>query len=264
VSAHPPLRTIALPSEHGVWGFWLEPALLGLLLAPSWTGLALTGAALAALLAQHPISLWLADRRRGVWYPRTRLAGAFGLAYAGSAAALLAVAVSLADTSVWLTPLLFAAPLALAQLTFDIQHQSRRLLPELAGACALGALASSIALAGGWPADLAWALWGLLAARTIPAIFYVRARLRLERGESPNILPTWLSHLGALAAALIFIASGLAPWLSLVAFAILLARAALGTSRWRKPAKAKAIGFRELGFGLLTVAALTTGYALSW
>ncbi|MBS3933023.1 MAG: YwiC-like family protein [Truepera sp.] len=260
----PQLRSIALPSEHGVWGFWLEPSLLGLLLAPSWAGLALVGAALAALLAQHPLSLWLADRRRGAWYPRTRYAAAFAGAYSGVAALLLVATISLAANAAWLTPLLFAVPLALVQLAFDAQHQSRRLLPELAGAGALGALASSIALAGGWPADLAWALWGLLAARSLPAILYVRTRLRLERGEDPNILPTWLSHLGALAAALIFITAELAPWLSLVAFTLLLARAGLGTSRGRKPAKAKAIGFRELGFGLVTVAILAAGYALSW
>jgi uncharacterized membrane protein SirB2 len=219
---------------------------------------------LAALLAQHPLSLLLADRRRGACYPRTRYAAAFAGAYSGVAALLLVATISLADNAAWLTPLLVATPLALVQLAFDVQHQSRRLLPELAGACALGALASSVALAGGWPADLAWALWGILAARALPAVLYVRARLRLERNETPNLLPTWLSHLGALAAALILIAAGLAPWLSLVAFTILLARAALGTSRWRKPARAKAIGFRELGFGLLTVAILAAGYALSW
>lgn len=260
----PQLRSIALPSEHGVWGFWLEPALLGLLLAPSWAGLALVGAALAALLAQHPLSLLLADRRRGAWYPRTRYAAAFAGAYSGVAALLLVAAISLAANAAWLIPLLVAAPLALVQLAFDVQHQSRRLLPELAGACALGALASSVALAGGWPTAPAWALWGLLAARSLPAILYVRTRLRLERGETLSPLPTWLSHLGALVAALIFITAGLVPWLSLVAFTVLLARAALGISRWRKSAKAKSIGFRELGFGLLTVAILAAGYALSW
>ena len=256
-----PLRSIALPSEHGVWGLWLEPSLLGLLLAPGWAGLALTGAALAALLAQHPLSLLLADRRRRVWHPRTRLAGIFGLAYVGVAIALFAAALRLSDSPAWLIPLLVAAPLALVQLTFDLQHQSRRLLPELAGACALGALASSIALAGGWPAAPAWTLWGLLAARTLPTIFYVRTRLRLERGENPNLLPTWLSHLGALAVALTLVAVSLAPWLSLIAFAVLLARAALGTSRWRQPVRATVIGFREIGFGLLTVAILAIGYA---
>ncbi|MDX2007394.1 MAG: hypothetical protein SFU83_19325 [Meiothermus sp.] len=29
-----PLRSVALPNEHGGWGFTLEPILLGLLVAP--------------------------------------------------------------------------------------------------------------------------------------------------------------------------------------------------------------------------------------
>lgn len=255
------LRSIALPTEHGVWGFWLEPTLLGLLLVPHWAGLALAGAALAALLAQHPVSLWLADRRRGVRYPRTRLAGAWGLAYSSAALVPLVVVLALTDTRAWLVPLLVAAPLALVQLTFDVRHQGRHLLAELSGACALGGLASSIALAGTWPTAAAWALWGLLAARTLPSILYVRARLRLERNEATPTLPVWLAHIGALALALALAAAGLAPWLSLVAFALLLARAGLGLSAWRKPVKATVIGFRELGFGLLTVFVLVAGYA---
>ena len=35
------LRSIALPTEHGGWGFTLEPILLGLLVAPTWAGFGL-------------------------------------------------------------------------------------------------------------------------------------------------------------------------------------------------------------------------------
>ena len=35
------LKSIALPPEHGAWGFLLEPLLAGLLIAPSWAGLCL-------------------------------------------------------------------------------------------------------------------------------------------------------------------------------------------------------------------------------
>ena len=36
----PTWRTVAVPSEHGGWGLTAEPVLLGLLLAFSWSGVA--------------------------------------------------------------------------------------------------------------------------------------------------------------------------------------------------------------------------------
>ena len=69
-----PWRPVALPAEHGGWGFLAEPVVLGLVLAPSAAGLCLALAALAAFLARHPLRLALIDRRKGVRYPRTGLA----------------------------------------------------------------------------------------------------------------------------------------------------------------------------------------------
>ncbi len=44
---------------------------------------------------------------------------------------------------------------------------------------------------------------------------------------------------------------------------MLLARAVHGASHWRQPAKATVIGFRDIGFGLVTVAVLAAGYAFA-
>ena len=44
------IRSVALPTEHGGWGFLAEPILPGLLVAPSWAGLLLSLAALAVFL----------------------------------------------------------------------------------------------------------------------------------------------------------------------------------------------------------------------
>src|SRR5512136_2263107 len=69
---HPavPLKAVALPAEHGGWGFLAEPVILGLVLAPSAAGVCLALAALAAFLARHPLRLLLLDRRKGTRYPR--------------------------------------------------------------------------------------------------------------------------------------------------------------------------------------------------
>jgi hypothetical protein len=256
------LKSVALPHEHGAWGFLLEPALLGLVLAPAWAGLLVVVSATAALLAQHPLSLALADRRRGREYPRTRLARGFALAYGAVAfLALAAALVSLGRLDVVL-PVLLAAPLALVQLTYDARHRGRELLPELAGASAIGALAAVVAMAGGWSLPWALLLWLVLAARTIPSIVYVRARLRLETGRPADRRAVLGSHVAALALVSALAASGLLPALTVGAFVVLLVRAALGVSRWRRPTKAMVVGLREMGFGLLVVAATAAGFVL--
>jgi hypothetical protein len=51
-------RALALPVEHGGWGFVVEPLVLGLVLVPSGAGACLAGAALAAFLVRHPLRLW--------------------------------------------------------------------------------------------------------------------------------------------------------------------------------------------------------------
>ena len=53
-----------IPSEHGGWGLTLEPALLGLLVAPSIAGGALAIAAFLAFLVRTPLKVLLVDRRR--------------------------------------------------------------------------------------------------------------------------------------------------------------------------------------------------------
>ena len=67
-------RSVAIPTEHGGWGLTLEPALLGLMVAFSWSGVAIGVAATLAFLARTPLKLALVDRRRGRVLPRTRLA----------------------------------------------------------------------------------------------------------------------------------------------------------------------------------------------
>ena len=256
-----PWKTVALPAEHGGWGFLTEPVVLGLVLAPSAAGLCLALAALAAFLARHPLRLWLIDRRKGVRYPRTALAERVFAAYAAATLALAAAAFALASASFWL-PLAVAAPIGLVALAFDARGRSREVVPEAAGAVALGASAAAIALAGGAPAAFAWGAWALLALRAVTSVLYVRARIRLDRGLGAGPRAVHAGHAAALAAATGLATAGLAPWLAPVVFLVLLARSGWGLSRWRRPVRPQALGFQELGYGLLTLALLVIGYRL--
>ena len=256
-----PWRTVALPAEHGGWGFLVEPAVLGLVLAPSAAGLCLALAALAAFLARHPLRLALVDRRKSVRYPRTALAERVFAACAGATLALAAAALALAASPFWL-PLAVAAPIGLVALAFDARGRSREALPEAAGAVALAASATAIALAGSAPAPPAWSAWVLLALRAVTSILYVRARIRLDRGLAAGPRAVLAGHAVAVVAATALAAAGWAPWLAAVVFLVLLVRSGGGLSSWRRPLRPQALGLQEVGYGLLTVVLLAIGYRL--
>jgi hypothetical protein len=254
-------RVVALPAEHGGWGLLLEPLALGLALAPSPAALALAVAAVGAFLARHPLKLVLADRRRGARYPRTALAERAAAAYAGVAALGAVGAIVTAPAVAWL-PLLAAAPLGLGQLWYDARHQGRRLAPELLGAVALGATSSALVLAGGWPLPMAITVWALMALKGTTSVTYVRARLRLDRGQPAGVAAAIAVQTAALAAAAAFAGLGTAPRLAVPAFGVLLLRAAHGLAPARPPRSTRAIGFAELGYGVLTAGLLAAGYLL--
>ena len=260
-SAGPRLRSIALPVEHGGWGLLAEPIVLGLALAPSRSGAWLAVATTAAFLSRHPLKLVLADRRRAVRYPRTALAERIAIAYMATALAALLLALAFTATPFWL-PIALATPLAVVQVHHDASGRSRVLATELSGALALASVVAAITLAGGWRVQDALLLWLVLSARAATSILYVRARLRLDRGADAGASSVVVAHVVSLALVSALAAVGLVPWFAALALMVLLARAAHGLSSHRRPLMPKALGFRELGFGTLTVALLALGYVL--
>ena len=256
----PNLRPIALPTEHGGWSMILEPIFLGWWVAFSGVGLLLGVAAFATFLIRHPFQLALRDRKRGKRYPRTQWAERFVMAYSVVAVVTFILALVFSDYFFW-QPLVVAIPLALIQIGYEVQNRSRDVIAEIVGAIAVGAVAPMIALADGWKFDAAFALWGILMARIIGTILYVRARLRLERGESPLIFPAHATHIGGLIGVAILAAMNLSPWLAVIALSLLLARSLHGLSKYRVPApRAAIIGIQEVIFGIVTVMLVGVGY----
>lgn len=259
--AGPSLKSVAMPAQHGGWSFALEPALVGLLVAPGFSGLLLGVAALMVFLLDQPLRVAIKDRRKGKRYARTRLAERTALIYAGVGALAITGAVLFAQHPFWI-PLLLAVPLALVQLSLDLRNQARSATAEIAGALALAAVAPAIVLMAGWAPLAAFGLWAALALRNASAILYVRARLRIEKGKPAEAGPALLAQ-GALVAGLAALtAIGLTPPLALAGGVLLAGRALLGLSRWRNPAMAVQIGVRELLFGLAFCALLALGYRL--
>jgi hypothetical protein len=251
------IKTIALPVEHGGWGFLLEPIALGLLLAPSIAGFYLAFSAVGLFLARQPLTLLVLNRHRDS--PRTAWARRFAALYLAVSAAAFLAAIIFSEPS-FILPLMIAAPLAVVQLVYDWSGRKRVLFAEVAGAVAVSSLAAALALAGGWPRGASFALWAIMAARSVPSIFYVRGYLARAHRRATSSLPVWIAHAGALILAAALTRAGLAPRLVFVGIMILASRALIGF--WKFRLTPRQLGFSEIGFGALTVLSVVAGNSL--
>jgi hypothetical protein len=254
-------RSVAVPKEHGGWGFLLDPILLGLLVAPSPAGLFLVLLDLAAFLARTPLKIVWKDTQRGRRYARTAAALKALFVYAVLAVFSLVAALILGGP-LPLAPLFLVLPLAAAVLYFDLLSTSRKLLPELIAPLSLSAVLASMALADGWAWPAMLALWAIPLMRSLPAVVYVRARLRLEREKEAGVGTAVMLHVLALLISLALVWADLLPWLAAAAMAILLGRAVYGLSPYRREMSVKSLGWSEIVFGLLTVILSALGYWL--
>lgn len=253
-------KAVALPTEHGGWGFTAEPVLLGMLVAPSPAGAWLGVAAFGAFLSRHPLKIALADLRRGKRYPRTTQASQVAGAYLLVALLAMVAALLMSRGEFW--PALAAAvPFGLYHLVEDARGRSRALLPEIAGALAMATLAPAIALAAGWEPGPALGLWVVLAARSFASIPFVRVQvMRSHRKPGAPEPSAWTAHVGSLvglAAVVAGAVQGMVPWLTVPALTLLAVRALAGLQESNVPARV--LGWREIGFGLGTVGLTALG-----
>lgn len=255
-----PLRTVALPSEHGGWGLTLEPVLLGLLLAPSWPGAAIGAAAFSTFLARTPLKLVLVDRRRGRWLPRSQLASRVAAVELAVVTLLVGAATVGAGADWWLV-VAAAAPLVVVELWFDVRSRGRRLVPELAGAVGVAAATPAIVVAGGGGWTLAVAAWGVLAARAVGSIPCVRAQILRARHGGTSTLENDVAQL----ASLVLGAAVLLVDRAVAGGTVALVAAAAAQYRWarRTPSSIKRVGFTQMAVGLAIVVATAGGAALT-
>lgn len=245
--AHPALRPLILPTEHGGWGFLFEPLVLGLAVAPSWGGALIAVAAIFAFLSRQPLKLAMQDALRGKSYPRTWWCRAFAMTYLAVAALGIAGALLVSGWKLAI-PFGAVAPLALVTLVFDARNRSRALLPEICGSIAMASTAAAIPIAGGRSVAVSFAVMALIIARGLPAIIYVRSLLKRAHGQKASALPALEAHGLAVG-----IAYAIGSYLAAAAAVGLLARAAYGLATPVPPAKT--LGWREIAWGAASVIA---------
>jgi hypothetical protein len=255
------LRSIALPTEHGGWGFTLEPILLGLLVAPGWAGLGLAVSTAAVFLARRPVKLVSTDLVRRRHLPRTRIARWFALSYGALAAGGLVLAVLTAEGPFW-WPLIAAIPFAAVSLRADAQSRNRGLLPELAGGIAMGSAAAAIAMAADWDWAPAFGLWLVLAARSYAAIIFARAQVRRAKDQPHDRSGVYAAQVGAVLAVGLAASVAIVPLLSALAILLLGAGALYGLAK--PPVPAKTVGWTQMLFGLMVVALTVLGVSTGW
>lgn len=254
--ARPVWRAVAVPDEHGGWGLTAEPVLLGLLVAPSWAGVALGVAAFLAFVVRTPLKLVLVDRWRHRWLPRSGVALRITIVEL-ALLLLLAAAAAVAAGWTWLVPAAVAAPLVAVELWFDMRSRGRRLVPELCGAVGIAAVVASVALAGGASAWLAGALWLVLAARSVASIPFVRVQIaRLHHGPGSVRVSDSSQVVGAAVAVAAVVVDPAVLAGAAADGALLIAQVV-----WvrRTPPPAKVLGIRQLLAGLVIVGVTAAG-----
>lgn len=259
-SHHHRWRTVVMPTEHGSWGFILEPILLGLLLTPGFASLMLSTAFFLAFLLRQPFKLYWKDKRAGRHVPRTDSAMYFIILFSTLMFITGAFSLSTMASPIFLLPLVLALPLIVIQFNYDLQGKSRMLGAELCGVIATGSFAASLVLIQGWPLRMAFSIWVAFALKGITAVLYVRARLRLERNIPVNRWYAWGTHL--IGIVIIGVMSGIhiLPLTAFLAMGILTLRAGIGLSSLRKARPPKMIGIQEMTYGFSFVLLLAIGY----
>src|SRR5690242_13606880 len=159
-----PVKSIALPIEHGSWGFVFEPIAAGLLLAPSLPAVFMTIFVVGAFLARQPLKFVVADWQQGRRLPRTAIAVRFLLIFAAISTFGLFGTVILAPPACFI-PYVIVGPLVVYLIAQDAARKSRNFLPEIMAAFALSSSLPAITLAAGWSWPASLALWATMLAR---------------------------------------------------------------------------------------------------
>jgi len=259
-AARSPWRSVVIPAEHGGWGLTMEPAVLGLLIAPSAAGWCIALGALVAFLARTPLKIALIDRRRGRVLERTRLARRVAAGELAVLALLAAGALRLAEPEFWV-PGVVALPLLAVEGWYEIRSRGRRLVPEVAGAVGVCSVAAMVVLADGQSGRLAAGVWLVLAARATTSIPHVRAQIaRLHQRPSE----ARAAHAGDLAAlVLVAAAVGLDQSVAAGAVAVLVIIGIQRRAPRRPVPRAVVLGMRQTAMGLGVVVVTAMGVLAS-
>ncbi|MBU0474468.1 MAG: YwiC-like family protein [Bacteroidetes bacterium] len=243
------LNKVAIPKEHGAWGFVLEPLILSLIVAFSVNGLLLALASFILFLANQPIKIIFTKSIS----TKHKSAATKILFFYSSIIFLLFVAIIVNAKIVYLLPYAFGLLVMLLFLFFQINNLGRYLFFEFIPSFGITLMAISIVLMNGSFQYNVWIFGILLLSRAIPTIIYVNAKVKEVKRKDYSKAATNLTN--SISVLIIFLLgwNSLLPELSFLASIILLLRSEIGFSKLNFTKTVKQIGIAEFVYGSLFV-----------
>lgn len=245
------------PKEHGSWGMFFIPLLLGLLTAGQLNTPALLFfvSATAAFLAREPVMTSWRELRRGTGDSGAKRAT---VAYV-SLSALLGLPLLVFFGRYWLVPIALAAALTVvSHAERAMRGKGRSVSAELLAIAAsmLVAPAAVYAATGEWGPG--WELWALSTAYFVSSVFYVKMRVTAAHQPGKPAAVRARKHCAAyhvaLTAALPFIPGA-------VAFVPVILRAMHRVFRPTSHLSLKQVGWTEVAYSLFFVVVVSARYA---
>jgi len=241
------LSKVALPKEHGAWGFVLEPLLLSLIVAFTIEGLLLALATFFMFLATQPIKI-ITNKFSPKKHKSTAIVAL--VFYLFISVFLLSFSLFNVELSS-VIPFYTGIIILLLYKYAEFSNLSRNLFVELLPIFSMTFIATSIVMIDNSFILNPIIFYALLLSRSVPTVFYINAKVKWVKGVKFSVLPTHLLNAGFLL--FIFYASlnNLLPMLSILGGFLLTTRSILGFSRFSFTKTVKQIGVAEFVYGSL-------------
>ncbi len=219
---------VALPKEHGAWGFVLEPLLFSLLVAFTLDGLLLALAMFFMFLSSQPFKLITAK----LTPKKLQLAARVALLFYFSISIVFFVVLIIGANFNSLIPFYTALIVLIIYKVAEYNSLSRNLFVELLPIFSMTLVSISIVMI-----DTSFSInpivFGiLLLSRAVPTVFYINAKVKWVKGFKFSVLPTHLLNVGFLLLVIYACLNNFLPLLSILGSVLLTIRAIIGFSKF--------------------------------
>ncbi len=251
------INKIALPQEHGSWGFVLEPLILSISVYFSLNGLLIALAAFFIFLLHQPIKSLSKFQNTNI--AKAQLSLVFVTLYVLIVMFLLIIPLMMLPLSAFV-PFGAAMLIMLGFLIYELKVKKKNFALELSAPASVDLLSLTILFANGASFTAAAAFFVLLLSRSVESAIYVHVSLERLKGKRVTDFALHLTNLAFALALILLVLLKTLPPLSLLAFAILILRSynIFNTGKLT----VKGIGIKEFVYGALFVAINILGFYL--
>jgi len=239
---------IALPQEHGAWGFFLEPIILSLFVAYSLNGLLIAIAAFFLFLIRQPLKNII--RHSSISFRKLYVSQIFLLVYFLMACIAIFVPLLVLPIEIFI-PFGITLAVMFVFVVYEAIVKKKNFIIELIAPIAIDFLSLTILFAAGWDLSPALAFFLLLLSRSVQSAIYVHINLQKIKGKPINNIVLHVTNIIFSIALVLLIISKLLPPLSLLAFAILVARSYNIFNHGKL--NVKGVGLKEFIYGAVFV-----------